>query len=300
MLNVLACDLPCRICRSPSASFAAKAASFNQPLRPGVARGMCDPESDGMILDPVYLPLLVATGFIAGAMNAAAGGGSFVTLPVLVFAGLPALAANVSSTVALWPGALTSAIAYRNDFKPFGRVSLRLLFIVSVIGGGIGALLLLYTPVKAFDVVVPWLLLAATLAFVFGREAGLALRRVVRIGPGAVLAVQFMLGVYGGYFGGAVGIVMMAVWGLMSEADLKIMGPTRTVVVAGANTMAVALFLFSGQIWWAETAAMLAGAAFGGYAGARSARLLDPQHLRLGVIVLSVVMTAAFFARRYL
>ena len=245
----------------------------------------------------IYFLALAATGFLAGAMNAAAGGGSFVTLPVLVFAGLPALSANVSSTVALWPAALASAVAYRDDFKPFGPVPLRPLFLISVVGGGIGALLLLYTPAAAFDVVVPWLLLAATLAFVFGREAGMALRRFVHIGPATVLAVQFVLGIYGGYFGGAVGILMMAVWGLMSEADLKVMGPTRTVVVAGANTTATLLFAFSGTVWWPETLIMLVGAIVGGYVGARGARMLDPQTTRTGVIILSVAMTAAFFIR---
>ncbi len=248
----------------------------------------------------IYFLILAATGFIAGAMNAAAGGGSFVTFPVLVFLGLPALSANVSSTVAMWPAALASAWAYRNDFRAFGPVPLKPLFIVSVIGGGVGALLLLYTPAAAFDRIVPWLLLAATLAFVFGREAGLALRRYVHIGPVAVLVVQFVLAIYGGYFGGAVGILMMAAWSLMSEANLKVMGPTRTVVVAGANTTAVALFLFSGQVWWIETAVMIAGAVIGGFAGAHGARRLSHQHIRMGVIVLSVVMTAAFFARRWL
>jgi len=248
----------------------------------------------------IYFLTLAATGFLAGAMNAAAGGGSFVTMPVLVFLGLPALSANVSSTVALWPAALASAVAYRDDFKPFGPVPLRPLFVISVIGGGMGALLLLYTPAAAFDVVVPWLLLGATLAFIYARDAGLALRRYVHIGPATVLVAQFMLAIYGGYFGGAVGILMMAVWSLMSEADLKVMGPTRTVVVAGANTTATLLFVFSGQVWWPETLVMLAGAVLGGYAGARGARKLDPHHTRTGVIVLSIVMTAAFFARRWL
>jgi uncharacterized membrane protein YfcA len=247
-----------------------------------------------------YFLTLAATGFLAGAMNAAAGGGSFVTLPVLVFLGLPALNANVSSTVALWPAALASAVAYRHDFQPVGPVPLRLLLVISVIGGGIGALLLLYTPAKAFDIVVPWLLLAATLAFVFGRQAGLALRRVVHIGPATVLPVQFILGIYGGYFGGAVGILMMAVWGLMSEADLKMMGPARTVIVAGANTTATLLFIFSGAVWWPETLVMLAGSIVGGYAGARGARRLSPQTTRTGVIVLSVAMTAAFFIKRWM
>lgn len=243
------------------------------------------------------LLILAATGFLAGAMNAAAGGGSFVTLPVLVFTGLPALAANVSSTVALWPGALSSAWAYRDDFKPFGPVSLKALGITSLIGGGVGALLLLHTPAKAFDAVVPWLLVAATLAFIFGRQLGLALRRVVTIGPGTMIAVQFVLAVYGGYFGGAVGIVMMAAWSLLSEADLKVMGPTRTVLVAGCNSVAVAFFLFSGEIWWRETAVMLVGATIGGYIGARLTRLVSPQHLRAGVIVLSAVATVIFFFR---
>jgi uncharacterized membrane protein YfcA len=247
-----------------------------------------------------YFVILAATGFVAGAMNAAAGGGSFVSLPVLVFLGLPALNANVSSTVALWPAALASAVAYRRDFQPFGPVSLRLLLSISIVGGGIGALLLLYTPAKAFDIVVPWLLLAATLAFVFGRQAGLGLRRVVHIGPATVLVVQFILGIYGGYFGGAVGILMMAVWGLMSEADLKTMGPTRTVVVAGANTTATLLFVFSGTVWWPETLVMLAGSIIGGYAGARGARRLSPDTTRTGVIILSVGMTAAFFIRRWM
>ena len=247
-----------------------------------------------------YFLILAATGLLAGAMNAAAGGGSFVTLPVMVFLGIPALNANVSSTVALVPAALASAFAYRDDFQPFGPVSLRLLFVISIIGGGIGALLLLYTPASAFDIVVPWLLLAATLAFVFGREAGVALRRVVHIGPATMLVVQFVLAIYGGYFGGAVGILMMAVWSLMSEADLKMMGPTRTVVVAGANATATLLFIFSGTVWWPETLTMLAGAIVGGYAGARGARKLDPQTTRTGVIVLSIAMTAAFFAKRWL
>jgi hypothetical protein len=196
-------------------------------------------------------------------------------------------------------GALSSAWAYRHDFRPFGPVSLRALGITSLIGGGLGALLLLHTPAKAFDIVVPWLLVAATLAFIFGRQAGLALRRVVTIGPGTMIAVQFVLAIYGGYFGGAVGIVMMAAWSLLSEVDLKVMGPTRTVLVAGCNSVAVVFFLFSGEIWWRETGAMLIGATLGGYAGARLTRLVTPQHLRAGVIVLSVAMTVIFFFRHH-
>src|SRR5919206_2749126 len=170
-------------------------------------------------------------------MNAIAGGGSFVTFPALVFAGVPSVTANASSTVALFPGSLTSAWAYRHYLRGFGGVSLRALLIVSLAGGLLGAVLLLVTPQATFDAVIPWLLLLATLALGFGREAGAALRRVVRIGPGPVLVMQFLLAVYGGYFGGAVGIMMMAVWNLLSTADLKAMKPAKTGLVAPPHTL---------------------------------------------------------------
>src|SRR4051794_31496011 len=152
-------------------------------------------------------------------MNAAAGGGSFVTLPAMVAVGVPPVEANTSSTVALFPGGLASAVAYRDDLTPLGGLPLRPLAPVTLAGGLAGALLLLLTPAGAFDRIVPWLLLAGSLAFAFGGRAGAALRRVVRIGPPALLACQFLLGVYGGYFGGAVGIMMMAAWGLFGVSD---------------------------------------------------------------------------------
>jgi len=160
-------------------------------------------------------------------MNAAAGGGSFVSLPALVWVGVPALAANISSTIALWPAGLASAWAFREDFRPFNEVSLPALTIASLIGGGVGALLLLLTPQSAFDVVIPWLLLVATLTFAFGHRLGPALRRRLRIGPVTLILVQFVLAVYGGYFGGAVGIMMMAAWALLSGSDLHRMNPVH-------------------------------------------------------------------------
>lgn len=230
-------------------------------------------------------------------MNAAAGGGTFVTLPALVSVGVPALAANIASTIALWPGTIASAWAYRADFKPFGEVSLAALLITSLLGGGVGAALLLATPSRAFDVVVPWLLLLATLTLAFGRQAGEALRRRVRIGRVTLIAVQFVLSVYGGYFGGAVGIMMMAAWTLFGNVDLRAMNPVRVILVSAANSVAVACFLVAGGVWWPETLAMFAGALVGGYAGARVVRLLNPHHLRIGVILFTACITAAFFLR---
>lgn len=243
------------------------------------------------------LLLVAAAGFLAAAMNAAAGGGTFVTLPVLVFVGLPAQAANIASTIALWPGMVASAWAYRPDFKPFGDVSLTALLVTSLAGGAAGALLLLFTPATTFDAAVPWLLLLATLTLAFGRTVGDALRSRLRIGPATLLIVQFVLGAYGGYFGGAVGIMMMAAWTLLSTADIKAMNPVRTILVSATNGIAVLCFIVAGGVWWRETLAMLVGATLGGYGGARLARMLDPKHVRIGTILFTTAITLAFFLR---
>ncbi len=243
--------------------------------------------------------LLFLAGLVAGALNAGAGGGSFVSFPAMVFAGLPSVAANASSTVALFPGAVASVWAFRTDFTDFGGVSLRTLIWTSVVGGIAGAMLLLWTPSRTFDWVVPWLLLLATFALIFGRQAGNALRRVVQIGPGTLVVAQFVLAVYCGYFGGAAGLMMMAAWNLLRTAELKAMMPAKALVVGATNLVAVVCFIIADKVSWPETLVMLVGAAIGGYVGARVARRMDPRHIRIGVIVLTIGMTAAFFLRAY-
>ena len=141
-------------------------------------------------------------GMLGGAMNAVAGGGSFVTLPALVAVGVPALNANATNTVALVPSALASAFAYRHDFEGFDGVKLSAMAIVSVIGGAIGAVLLLYTSQSVFDKMFPFLLLFGVLVFAFGRKLGEELRKRMTVHPRTLPAVQFVLGIYGGYFGG--------------------------------------------------------------------------------------------------
>jgi hypothetical protein len=154
--------------------------------------------------------LLAGAGLLAGAMNAIAGGGSFVSFPVLVAAGLPPVIANASSTVALFPGTIASTLAYRRDLGRAGDLWIRAMLPVSVAGGLLGAALLLATPARLFDAVIPFLLLLAALTFGLGARLGLALRRLVHVGPTTGLVVQFLLSIYGGYFGGAVGLMMMA------------------------------------------------------------------------------------------
>jgi uncharacterized protein len=242
--------------------------------------------------------LLAAAGLLAGAMNAIAGGGSFVSFPAMVAAGLPPVLANASSTVALCPGTIASTFALRRDFAPVEGIGVRTMLPISLAGGLAGAALLLATPARLFDAVIPFLLLLATLTFAFGARAGLALRRVVRVGPGALPVIQFAIAIYGGYFGGAVGLMMMAVWCLLTASDdLKSMAPARVLLVSATNGAAVVWFVAAGAVRWPETLAMMGASVVGGYLGALVGRWLPARVVRGFVVGLSAAVTAAFFWR---
>ncbi len=245
------------------------------------------------------LPLFAA-GLLAGAMNALAGGGSFVTLPALIAAGLPSVQANASSTVALWPGGAASAWTYHERFRTVCGVAARPMLATTLAGGLAGSLLLLWTPSAAFDVILPWLLLLATIALAFGRRAGAALRGRLRGRTAPVLLAQFGLGVYGGYFGGAVGLMMVAVWVLLGESDIKALNAPRTLLVSAANTVAVLAFVLAGAVRWPQTLAMLVGGLLGGVAGARLGRVVAPNVTRLLTLCWTTAITGVFFARAYL
>lgn len=243
--------------------------------------------------------LTFSAGMVAGAMNALAGGGSFVSLPALIAAGVPPVQANTSSTVALFPGGLASAWAYRDGAGSVGTVSLRALLATTLCGGLAGAVLLLRTSSAAFTFVLPWLLLVASIALAFGRRIGAALRARCHIHAHAVLAVQFALGVYGGYFGGAVGIMMIAVWGLLDNRDLKELNAPRTLLVSAANAVAVIAFIVAGAVRWPETLAMLAGAVIGGYGGAHIGRRAPARVIRALTLFATSCITLAFFVKTY-
>jgi hypothetical protein len=243
--------------------------------------------------------LLAGAGLAAGAMNALAGGGSFITLPALIAVGVPSAQANASSTVALFPGGVASMWAYRDGLGPVATVSLRSLLLTTLFGGVTGAVLLLQTSTTTFDFVLPWLLLLATVALAFGRQLGDSLRRRWRIRRWNVFVIQFCLGSYGGYFGGGVGIMMMAVWGLLDGSDLKSLNAPRTLLVSGANTMAVLVFVFAHAVHWPKTMVMLLAATLGGYTGAQIGRRAPPRVIRAGTIFLTTCITAAFFVRAY-
>ena len=245
-----------------------------------------------------YLLLIVAA-LAAGLINSVAGGGMFLTFPALVFTGVPSIIANASSTTALVPGVLASAWGYKEDFRKSGDFPFLPLLIVSLAGGIVGALLLLYTPQRTFDSVIPWLMLAATLLFTFGARLTPILKRVIHIGPVAVVVVQFFIAIYGGYFGGAIGIVMLATWTVFGLTDIHVMNANRTLMGAAANIVAAALFMIAGKIWWPQTLVMLVATTIGGYIGARMARKVSPGYIRAFVTVVSAGITIVFFLRRH-
>ena len=241
--------------------------------------------------------LLALAAFISGALNAVAGGGAFITFPALLFAGVPPVAANASSTVALFPGQAASALAYRRDILGVTEVNVRALLALSLVGGLLGALLLLVTPDAVFVWLVPWLMLFATLVFAFGNFAPAAATKRFRLGPRGVLVVQFLIAIYGGYFGGGIGFLMLAALTLFGMRDMHAMNGLKILLASLMNGAAVVAFAIAGTVRWPETLAMAAAGIAGGYLGALGAKRVDQRVIKGFVIVLGCVLTIYFFWR---
>jgi uncharacterized protein len=247
--------------------------------------------------------LVLLAGVGAGALNAVGGGGTFLALPALVAAGLPPVTANATTTVALVPGAVVSAWVYRREIVPVGATSTAALTGASVAGGGLGAGLLLALPASSFDAVVPWLLAFGTVVLAVGRRASRALEAATGhsavLAPRAVLVGQFLLAVYGGYFGGAVGILMMALWSIGLGLDAAVSNPTRVAQLAAVYLTAAALFLVASDVLSAPRAlaTMVVGALAGGFAGAHLARRMPASLVRALVLSTAATMTVLYFVQ---
>ncbi len=247
-----------------------------------------------MLDDPAQLALLLAAAFGAGALNAVAGGGSFLTLPALLFTGMPAVTANATGTVALLPGYVSGAYGFREDLQPPPGLGLRALMLLSLAGGAVGAALLLVTGDTLFRKLVPWLLLLATGLFALGpmlvaRSAGHAMGALRA--RAAVVAVA----VYGGYFNGGLGILLLALFGLMGQTRLNAMNGTKNLVSAVLTAIAVAVYAWGGVVAWPQALVMMLAATAGGYGGARVARRIPAPWLRAGIIATGLIMAALFF-----
>jgi len=239
--------------------------------------------------------LLAAAAFAAGAINSVAGGGSFLTFPSLVFAGIPAVVANASSTVALFPASLASALSYRDDIRALEEKRLKSWWIVSLIGGAVGAVLLLVTSDKTFRQIAPWLLLFATLLFAFGARISIALRGKLHSSQALMLALLFPIAIYGGYFGGGMGIIILAAFRLYGLTDIHGMNGVKTVLGGSLNAIAALIFIVAHQVAWRPTLLMLAAAVAGGYIGPLLARRMPPVVIRVIVITVGALMTIYFF-----
>jgi uncharacterized protein len=241
--------------------------------------------------------LLSSTAFTAGVINSVAGGGTFLTFPALTFAGVPLIAANATSTAAVCPGALASAVAYRDDIKGLGRKTIISMVGISLVGGLVGALLLLHTPQSAFATLIPWLLLSATVLFAVGRPLAVALRRHFEIGPTALLIGQFCISVYGGYFGAGIGILMLGMMTIAGFTNIHEMNGIKALLSGCLNAVAVATFVTAHVIYWPQAILMAIAAIIGGYAGGFVARRVPAAYVRGAVIVLGAAMSVYFFRR---
>ena len=213
---------------------------------------------------------------------------------------MPPVTANATTTVALLPGNATSAWVYRRELEGPAEPSIGSVTLASVLGGAIGACLLLLLPSASFDAAVPWLLAFATIVLMFGRRLTAALR-LGRPGPAVILAGQFLLAIYGGYFGGAVGLMMLAFWTATTTLDPARGNPLRVIQVAAVYLTAAAIFVFAADVLSqpSHLVALLAGAVIGGYAGAHLVRRLPPTMLRGLVLTTAVLMTGVFFVRAF-
>jgi uncharacterized protein len=250
--------------------------------------------------------ILFIAAILGGTLNSVAGGGSFFTFPALVFAGVPIIPANATSTVALWPGSVASVGAYRKDLTKLHRGFLIVMVGTSLIGGILGAQLLLGTSQSAFVRLLPFLLLMATLLFTFsgpitrrlrGRRVEAPAETSKRPLVGMAMA-QFVIAIYGGYFGGGIGILMLATLALMGMDDINEMNGVKTLLTTCINGSAMVTFIIRGAVFWPEAILMIVGTVIGGYGGAYYARKIDQKWVRLFVMIVGFALTIYFFVQQ--
>jgi uncharacterized protein len=247
--------------------------------------------------------MLFFAALLGGTLNAVAGGGSFVAFPALLFTGVPPVPANATNTVALWTGLAFSGGAFRHHLR-IRRSVLLSLGSVSLAGGVVGAILLLRTPGQTFLRILPWLMLFAVTLFIFGPK--LTRARDVRVlhepSGKAILAasfLQFMVAIYGGYFGGGMGFVILAMLTAFGMADIHEMNAFKIVLSSATNGIAVLIFILRHAVYWPQALVMICGAALGGYFGAHYSLRLPQIWVRWFVIAVGAGMTAYFFVRAY-
>lgn len=249
----------------------------------------------------LQLGLFALGGLTAAAINAVAGGGTFLVFPLLIFAGLPPVAANIVNKTGIWSGALASLLGYWREVRAL-RSRVAWLAAVATLGSLGGSLLLLATPPALFAELVPWLLLGATLLFAFGKRLLAFVHRHTPDHPGKTAGAQaagwlgqLVIGIYGGFFGAGKGIMMVALYELMGIRSIHEINGMKAAVASAINTVSVAAFALAGVIIWPAALAMMAGAALGGFFGARLARRLPQAVVRGFIIAYGLGVSGYFF-----
>jgi uncharacterized protein len=254
---------------------------------------------------------LFVAAFLAGTVNSVAGGGSFISFPALLHVGVPPIPANATNTVAVWPGTVASTFAYRNAFTPHARRLLLPLFVVGILGGILGARVLLITPQQTFMHLIPWLMFAATLLFLFSPQITAWVRSRSGHDPAAEgashkipfplmaggLACELVIAMYVGYFGAGAGILFLSLLAILGLDNIHAMNGMKTLLVSVVNGVAIVTFVLAHVIVWPQALVMLVGAATGGYGGARVAQKMNPQHVRWIIIAIGFGMSIYFFLR---
>jgi uncharacterized membrane protein YfcA len=249
----------------------------------------------------VHNTVIVLAAFAAGAINSIAGGGTLLSFPALVWIGVNPVMANATNSFALWPGSFAAMVGFRHEMANIRRWLL-LLTIPAFLGGAVGAVLLLHTSMKTFTHLVPFLILGATLLLavqeVITRRLGLVARAHKEPTGGWITFVfvfQFFVGIYGGYFGGGIGILILAALGLIGLTDMHAMNGLKNLLAICINGVAAIYFAFSGAVIWKDGFIMAVAAVAGGYLGARIARRLGRTFVRNAVVVIGLTMAIALF-----
>jgi hypothetical protein len=239
--------------------------------------------------------VLFAAALWAGVQNALAGGGSFITLPALMLTGMDARAANITSTVALFPAQLATGWTGRKHVAGAAGLSFAMLAIISLIGGALGAILLLITPPTFFARLVPWLVLFATTVFAWG-SFGPKRAATPRLNKAGAAVAQLGISIYGGYFGGGIGFLMLAA---LTAAGLVMRnaGATKNVLAGVMNASAVAIFVFSPEVHWFAAGVASGGAIIGGIVGGLMLQKVNERALRMLVVLIGIALTIGLFLR---
>ncbi len=248
--------------------------------------------------------LLFFAAVVAGAINSVAGGGSFISFPALLFIGIPPVNANATNTVALWPGQVASIGAYRGELRKLPWRSVTPLLITGILGGILGAWVLLRTSQKTFMNLVPWLMLIATLIFMFSGKITQWVRRraaeqhTTEFATGRGIFIQIFIAFYIGYFGAGAGILILAMLALLGMDQIHTMNALKALLTTVSNGVAMLVFVLSHAVYWPETILMIIGSILGGYFGAHFAQKTKPENVRRIVIAIGFVLAAYYFAKQ--